>query len=149
METAFYQVLAQKNDPSASLSDSETVISPGQRRTRRCERRANTGDMPDFMSPPDQVRHGRRAGRRAAPGARPARRPSVTNRLEDSRLANSGAPEPTPGADDLNEAPPRPFPGERPLGSDEPSEPYEETPPNESPGPGIGPERPAAEPTAP
>ncbi|MDB5646187.1 MAG: hypothetical protein JWQ05_1856 [Methylobacterium sp.] len=48
-------------------------------------------------------------------------------------LANPGMPEPAPGGDIPSEMPPRPYPGERPLGSDEPSAPFEEPPFEEPP----------------
>lgn len=53
-------------------------------------------------------------------------------------MANPGMPDP-PGGADPAEMPPRPFPGERPLGADEPSAPYEEPTPDEPLGHGIGP----------
>jgi hypothetical protein len=45
--------------------------------------------------------------------------------------------------------PPRPFPGERPLGPDEPSAPFEEPPIDEPVEPGIGPEHLPGAPTDP
>nr|WP_299657802.1 hypothetical protein [Methylobacterium sp.] len=48
-------------------------------------------------------------------------------------MANPGMPEPAPGGDIPSEMPPRPYPGERPLGSDEPSAPFEEPPFEEPP----------------
>lgn len=52
-------------------------------------------------------------------------------------MADPRMPEPAPDGDSSSEMPPRPYPGERPLGSDEPSAPFEE--PVE---PGIGPDQP-------
>jgi hypothetical protein len=54
-------------------------------------------------------------------------------------MAYPGMPGPVPGGTP-SELPPRPYPGERPLGSDEPSAPFEELP-GEIPGePDIGPD---------
>ncbi len=54
-------------------------------------------------------------------------------------MAGPGMPDPIPGGDVPTELPPRPFPGERPLGPDEPSAPYEDHPIDEPVEPGSGP----------
>ena len=61
-----------------------------------------------------------------------------------SSVANPGMPDPIPGGDVPSQLPPRPFPGERPLGSDEPSAPFEEPPE-----PGMHPDCPAEGPIEP
>ena len=57
-------------------------------------------------------------------------------------MANPGVPEPIPGGDIPSETP-RPYPGERPLGPDEPSAPFEEPPTREPGTPDIAPGSPA------
>ncbi|NEU12777.1 hypothetical protein G3T14_11605 [Methylobacterium sp. BTF04] len=64
-------------------------------------------------------------------------------------MANPGLPEPAPGGDSPLELPPRPYPGERPLGSDEPSAPFEEPPIDDPVEPGIGPDPEPGTPTDP
>ena len=64
-------------------------------------------------------------------------------------MANPGMPDPIPGGDIPAELPPRPFPGERPLGCDEPSAPFEEPPIDEPFEPDIGPEHLPDAPTGP
>ncbi|TXN76303.1 hypothetical protein FV228_00745 [Methylobacterium sp. WL18] len=64
-------------------------------------------------------------------------------------MANPGMPDPIPGGDIPTEMPPRPFPGERPLGPDEPSAPYEDAPIDEPVEPGIGPDHLPVAPTDP
>lgn len=54
-------------------------------------------------------------------------------------MADPGVPDPIPGDEIPSELPPRPFPGERPLGPDEPSAPYDEPSIEEPVEPGIGP----------
>jgi hypothetical protein len=69
--------------------------------------------------------------------------------MEISTMANPGMPDPIPGGDVPGGMPPRPFPGERPLGPDEPSAPFEEPPVDEPVEPGIGPEHLPGAPTDP
>ncbi|KQP14691.1 hypothetical protein ASF26_17605 [Methylobacterium sp. Leaf93] len=64
-------------------------------------------------------------------------------------MANPGMPDRIPDGDIPLETPPRPFPGERPLGPDEPSVPYEDAPVDEPVGPGIGPDHRPEAPTDP
>jgi hypothetical protein len=58
----------------------------------------------------------------------------------------SRGPEPRPDGEAPPELPPRPFPGERPLGSDEPSAPFAGPPRDIPVEPGTGAEDSAAEP---
>jgi hypothetical protein len=74
--------------------------------------------------------------------------------MEDPAMANPGnpdpsTPDPAPGGDIPSEMPPRPFPGERPLGPDEPSAPYEDNSIDEPVEPGTGPETLQGAPTDP
>ncbi|TXM73702.1 hypothetical protein FV226_08795 [Methylobacterium sp. WL12] len=64
-------------------------------------------------------------------------------------MANPGMPDPSPGGDAPSEPPPRPFPGERPLGPDEPSAPFEEPASDVPLGPVIDPEPLPGEPAVP
>ncbi len=69
--------------------------------------------------------------------------------MEISTVSNPGMPDPIPGGDVPSEIPPRPFPGERPLGPDEPSAPFDEPPIDEPAEPGIGPDHLPGAPTDP
>lgn len=64
-------------------------------------------------------------------------------------MADPGVTDLIPDGEIPSELPPRPFPGERPLGPDEPSAPYDEPPIEEPVEPGIGPENLPGAPTDP